>query len=118
MPDEHAQLTHAIRRHRRASSVAGASVVAVAHELDADEQARSAHVADEIVRRLQLAQLGQQVRADIERVRLQASRRCVTRSVASPAAQAAVLPPNVLKNSMPLSKRSAIARVVTTAPIG
>ena len=35
-----------------------------------------------------------------------------------PATHAAVLPPKVLKNSMPLSKLSAMARVVITAPIG
>ena len=55
--------------------------------------------------------------ADAQRARLQplvAS----TSSTARPAAHETVLPPNVLKNSIPLSNAAAISRVVTTAPIG
>ena len=42
----------------------------------------------------------------------------MTSSTASPIAADTGLPPNVLKYSIPLSKASAIARVVTTAPSG
>src|SRR5262247_700123 len=42
----------------------------------------------------------------------------VTASVSSPTAHDTVLPPKVLKNSMPLANEAAISDVVTTAPIG
>ncbi len=42
----------------------------------------------------------------------------MTSRTVRPAAQATGLPPNVLKNSMPLAKAAAIASVVTTAASG
>ncbi len=77
-------------------------------QLDAEEEAAAAHVADQLVACRQAAQPLRQVAADFEGVALQAFLPAITSSTASPIAQETGLPPKVLKYSMPF-RRSAAA---------
>ena len=68
--DEHAALPHAVHDLLRLRD-RGLERRAIQHELDADEEAAAAHVADERVPARQTRQLAHQVAADLERIRLQ-----------------------------------------------
>ena len=103
--DEHAAGRASGSPRCRRSVPAGSRRDAVAHQLDADEQAEPAHVADERVTRPQPAQAAQQVLADLQRMVLQALV-AITSSTARPIAHETGLPPKVLKYSMPLAKAS------------
>jgi len=115
-PQEDAAVAHPVADESRLGG-GGLARVAIANEFHAEEQPRSPHVADDRMPAGERAQRPEEVLAHLEGVLLQP---LLLHDVehGSPTAADTGLPPNVLKNSMPLSNDEAISRVVTTAPIG